>query len=332
MVADGTCSKSPVLDSFGNWPNLKLVLAALFGATAGMTVVWYGGQFYALFFLTQILKVDAQTASLLMAAALVIGTPLFVVCGWISDRVGRKKIVLLGCVLAALTFFPIFRGLTHFANPAIEEAAQRAPVSVVADLDQCSIQFDLLGKKKYLKSCDIAKSTLARAGVPYTTERAAGAGPAAVRVGTAAPIVIPAFEGNAMTPGQLKEAGDRFAKSLNGVLKDAGYPSKADPERVQYPMVLLLLVLLLVLVALVYGPFAAWLVELFPARIRYTSMSVPYHLGVGWIGGFLPTVAFAIVAITGDIYSGLWYPVVIAAGSALIGALFLPDTGRAAKA
>jgi hypothetical protein len=153
-----------------------------------------------------------------------------------------------------------------------------------------------------------------------------------VRVGTAAPIVIPAFEGNAMTPGQLKEAGDRFAKSLNGVLKDAGYPSKADPERVQYPMVLLLLVLLLVLVALVYGPFAAWLVELFPARIRYTSMSVPYHLGVGWIGGFLPTVAFAIVAITGDIYSGLWYPVVIAAGSALIGALFLPDTGRAAKA
>jgi hypothetical protein len=237
--------------------------------------------------------------------------------------------VLLGGILAACTYFPIFKGITHFANPAIEEAARSAPVTVVADPDGCSVQFDLLGKKKFLNSCDIAKSALAKAGVPYSIEPAApGAAAAVVRVGAtaASSALVPSFDGNRLTPAEFKAAAAAFAKTLDGALRSAGYPSKADPARINYPMLLLLLWLLVLYVTVGYAPLAAWLVELFPPRIRYTSMSVPYHVGVGWIGGFLPTVAFAIVAITGDIYSGLWYPVGIAALSAIIGALFLPET------
>ena len=328
MVASGSCSKAPIRESFGNWANLKNVLLALFGASAGMTVIWYSGHFYSLFFLTQILKVDAQTASVLLCIALVLAMPLFLTMGWLSDRVGRKRLILLGCVLAALTYFPIFRGLTHYANPAMEEAARRAPVNVLADADGCSFQFDPVGKAKFTRSCDIARAALAKAGVPYTTEAGGPGRLAVVRISKGAqwPTVVASFEGGHLSAAQFKQANARFGTALSDSLKQAGYPAKADPARINRPMVLLLLLILLFYVSLVYGPLAAWLVELFPPRIRYTSLSVPYHIAVGWLGGFLPAVAFAIVAVTGDIYSGLWYPVVVALTSACVGALFLPDT------
>jgi MFS family permease len=328
MMASGLLSKAPIRDSFGNWKNLKTVLLSLFGATAGMTVTWYGGHFYSLFFLTQTLKVDPQSASVLLCVALVLAMPLFVTMGWLSDRIGRKRLLMLGCVLAATTYFPIFRGLTHYANPAIEEAAQHAPVAVIADADRCTFQFDAVGKARFVRSCDIAKAALANAGVPYTTEAAGPGAVAAVRIGngSASPVVVTSFEGEHLSSAQFREASARFGAALTVALKQAGYPTKADPSRINRPMVVLLLLTLLFYVALTYGPLAAWLVELFPPQIRYTSLSVPYHIAVGWIGGFLPTVAFAVVAINGNIYSGLWYPVVIAVVSACVGAFFLPDT------
>ena len=329
MVASGSRSEAPIRESFGNWQNLKYVLLSLFGATAGMTVTWYSGHFYSLFFLTQTLKVDAQSANVLLCTALVLAIPLFVTMGWLSDRIGRKRLLLLGCALAAMTYFPIFRALTHYANPAMEEAAQRAPVAVIADATQCSFQFDLVGKARFVRSCDIAKAALAKAGVPYTAEAGGPGTVAAVRIGDgsqAPPVVVTSFEGGQLSGTQFKEASARFGAALTDSLKQAGYPTKADPARINRPMVVLLLLTLLFYVSLTYGPLAAWLVELFPPRIRYTSLSVPYHIAVGWIGGFLPTVAFAVVAITGNIYSGLWYPVVIAVASACVGAFFLPDT------
>jgi hypothetical protein len=228
----------------------------------------------------------------------------------------------------------VFRGITHFANPAIEEAAQHSPVSVIADANACSFQFDPLGRKRFVRSCDIAKAALAKAGVPYSTEAGGNAGGAAVRIGRAmeSPTVIEAFEGERMSAGEFKEASERFAGALKTALNAAGYPTHADPARINYPMVLLLLVVLMVYVALVYGSLAAWLVELFPPRICYTSVSVPYHIGVGWFGGFLPTIAFSLVAITGNIYSGLWYPVAVTAIAAIIGALFLPETVAISRA
>jgi len=329
MVASGSRSEAPIRESFGNWQNLKYVLLSLFGATAGMTVTWYSAHFYSLFFLTQTLKVDAQSANVLLCTALVLAIPLFVTMGWLSDRIGRKRLLLLGCALAAMTYFPIFRALTHYANPAMEEAAQRAPVAVIADATQCSFQFDLVGKARFVRSCDIAKAALAKAGVPYTAEAGGPGTVAAVRIGDgsqAPPVVVTSFEGGQLSGTQFKEASARFGAALTDSLKQAGYPTKADPARINRPMVVLLLLTLLFYVSLTYGPLAAWLVELFPPRIRYTSLSVPYHIAVGWIGGFLPTVAFAVVAITGNIYSGLWYPVVIAVASACVGAFFLPDT------
>ena len=329
MVASGSRSRAPIRESFGNWKNLKTVLLSLFGATAGMTVTWYTGHFYTLFFLTQTLKIDAQSANILMCTALVMAMPLLVTMGWLSDRIGRKRLLLLGCVLAAITYFPIFRGLTHYGNPAIEEAAQRAPVAVITDADGCSFQFDPLGKARFVRSCDIAKAALAKAGVPYTSEAAGPGTVAVVRIGNgtgAPPVVVSSFEGGQLSAEQFKEARARFGAALTESLKQAGYPTKADPARINRPMVVLLLLTLLFYVSLTYGPLAAWLVELFPPQIRYTSLSVPYHIAVGWLGGFLPTVAFAIVAITGNLYSGLWYPVLIAAASACVGAFFLPDT------
>jgi MFS family permease len=323
MKEAGTTAKAPLTESFGRWGNLRLVILALLGATAGQAVVWYCGQFYSLFFLTQVLKMDAQPANLLVAASLVIATPFFVVFGRLADRIGRKKIVLAGCLIAALTYFPIFKGITHFANPAIETAAVSAPVTVLADPDSCQFQFDPVGKKKFVQSCDIAKAALAKAGVPYGNEHSPVGSVARVRIGTQE---VASFEGGVMSAGDFKQASEQFSKDLSAKLKAAGYPAKADPAQINYPMVLVLLVILVLYVTMVYGPIAAWLVELFPARIRYTSMSLPYHIGNGWFGGFLPTVAFVLVALTGNIYSGLWYPIVVALGTTVIGALFLPET------
>jgi len=322
MKSSGKTSSAPLTDSFGRWSNLKIVLLALLGATAGQAVVWYGGQFYSLFFLTQTLKVDAQTANLLVAGALLLATPFFVVFGWLSDRIGRKKIVLGGCVLAALTYFPLFGALTHFANPGIEHARQTNPIVVVADPADCHFQFDPIGKARFTSSCDISKSVLAKAGVPYENSAAPAGAVASVRIGA---VTVVAFAGRDLAPAEFKERSDAFGKQLTAALQAAGYPPSADPARINHVMVLLILFVLVLYVTMVYGPIAAWLVELFPARIRYTSLSLPYHIGNGWFGGFLPTVSFALVALTGDIYYGLWYPIVVAVFTAVIGALFLPD-------
>ena len=324
MKAAGTSSKAPLTDSFGNWSNGRIVILALLGATAGQAVVWYCGQFYALFFLTQVLKVAAQPANLLIAGALLIGTPFFLVFGSLSDRIGRKKIVLAGCLIAAVTYIPIFKGLTHYANPAIESASTNAPVTVIADPNACSFQFDPVGKKKFVQSCDIAKAALAKAGVPYRNEAAPVGSLAQIHIGDAPAIA--SVEGGPMSAADFKAATESFSKTLTAALKGAGYPAKADPEQINYPMVLLLLWILVLYVTMVYGPIAAWLIELFPARIRYTSMSLPYHIGNGWFGGFLPTVAFALVALTGDIYYGLRYPIIVALMTLIIGALALPET------
>ncbi len=323
MKESGTRSKAPLTESFARWGNLKIVILALLGATAGQAVVWYGGQFYALFFLTQVLKVDAQPANLLIAAALLIGTPFFILFGSLSDRIGRKKIVLAGCLLAAITYVPIFHGITHYANPAIESAAAQSPVTVTADPNACSFQFDPVGKKKFVQSCDIAKAALAKAGVPYTNQSAPPGTVAVVRIGSAD---VPSVDGASMTAADFKTASGKFGKDLAAKLKEAGYPVKADAAHINYPMVLLMLVILLIYVTMVYGPIAAWLVELFPAKIRYTSMSLPYHIGNGWFGGFLPPIAFALVAFSGNMYYGLRYPIIVALMTVVIGFLFLPET------
>jgi len=323
MKAEGKTSKAPLTESFARWDNLKVVIMSLLGGTAGQAVVWYTGQFYALFFLLQTLKIDPQTANLLIAGSLLIGTPFFVIFGSLSDRIGRKGIIMAGCILAALTYFPIFKALTEYGNPDVFAAQARNPVTVIADPDQCSFQFDPVGKAKFTSSCDLAKTVLARRAIPYDNVKAEPGAVAQVRIGER---VIESFEGSAMPAAEFKAQNDAFTATLGTALKDAGYPEKADPNKTNYPMVLLLLTILVIYVTMVYGPIAAWLVELFPTRIRYTSMSLPYHIGNGWFGGFLPTVAFAMVAATGDIYYGLWYPIVIAVMTAVLGTFFLPET------
>ena len=326
---EGRLAKRPLTEAFGNRANLRLVLLALFGATAGQAVVWYGGQFYALFFLEKMLQVEAASANLIIAAALLIGTPFFVIFGALSDRIGRKPIIMGGCVLAALTYFPTFKTITHAANPALERAVSTAPVSVVADPDACSLQFDPVGKQTFRRSCDVAKSALAKAGVPYTNIEAPTGSIAEVRIGAGAEaVVLRSFEGMTLGSIEFKAEAAAFGKSLRAALDEAGYPAKADMSAVNYPLVIALCVWLVLLVTMVYGPIAAWLVEIFPTHIRYTSMSLPYHLGNGWFGGFLPVTSFAIVAATGDIYAGLWYPVVVALITALIGTLLLHDPYR----
>lgn len=329
MKEEGTLSKAPLTEALGEWGNLKLVLLALFGATAGQAVVWYGGQFYALFFLEKILQVAAQQANLIVAAALLIGTPLFVVFGAWSDRIGRKPIILAGMLLAVVTYFPVFKAMTHYANPALEAAVAKHPVTVVADPADCSFQFDPVGKKTFSNSCDVAKTALAKAGVPYMNEAAPAGTLATVRIGAGAGAkTLPSFRGEALAKGDFKPAADAFGVALKQELQAAGYPGKADLAQVNYPMVVALCTWLMVLVAMVYGPIAAWLVELFPARVRYTSMSLPYHLGNGWFGGFLPTISFALVAASGNIYQGLWYPIIVAAVTAVIGVFALHETHR----
>ncbi len=324
MKAEGRGSKAPLRESFAHWPNLRIVLLALFGLTAGQAVVWYTGQFYVLFFLTQTLKVEPQTANILVATSLLLGTPFFVVFGVLSDRIGRKPIILGGCALAALTYFPLFRALTHYANPALEAAQQRAPVVVVADPDDCSVQFNPVGTSRFTSSCDVAKAALVARGVPYANDHTAARAVAEVRVGD---TVIPAYRADAPAGAEALAAQKaRFDGALAAALGAAGYPAAADPAAIDTPMVVLVLWVLVLYVTLVYGPIAAMLVEMFPTRIRYTSMSLPYHIGNGWFGGFLPTTSFAIVAATGNIYSGLWYPVIIASLTCVVGALFLRET------
>src|SRR5450432_1729071 len=320
MREEGRLSKAPLTESFARWDNARLVLLALFGLTAGQAVVWYTGQFYTLFFLTQTLKVDPQTANILLAIALVLGAPLFVVMGALSDRVGRKPLIMLGCLLAALTFFPVFRLITHYANPALEAAQRSAPVVVAATPAGCSVQFNPVGTSKFTSPCDVAKAALVKRGVPYANESVASEHDVMVRVGVTA---IPSYDA---TAPDAKTRASEFDAALASALGAAGYPASADPARIDKPRVVLLLWLLIVYVTLVYGPIAAMLVEMFPTSIRYTSMSLPYHIGNGWFGGFLPTTAFAIVAATGDIYAGLRYPVAIAAITLVIGSLFVRET------
>ena len=322
MVDEGRTSKKPLTEAFADRANLKLILLALVGLTAGQAVVWYTGQFYSLFFLEKTLKVDGLTTNALVATALLIGTPFFVVFGWLSDKIGRKPIILAGCLLAVLTYFPIFKALTHAANPALAAASASAPVTVIADPADCAFQFDPIGKKAFASSCDIAKSALASAGVSYRNEAAPAGALARVRIGQAE---IASFDGRSLTGKALADARAAWTKSLSATLAGAGHPAKADPARINKPLVVGLLTLLVLYVTMVYGPVAAALVEMFPARIRYTSMSLPYHIGNGWFGGFLPATAFAMVAASGDIYRGLWYPIVIAAITLVAGGFFLRE-------
>ncbi len=322
MVDEGRAAKKPLAEAFANGKNLKLVVLALVGLTAGQAVVWYTGQFYALFFLEKTLKVDGALTNSLIAIALLMGTPFFIVFGWLSDRIGRKPVILAGCLIAAISIFPLFKALTVAANPALAAASASAPVRVIADPAVCAFQFDPVGKTAFTGSCDVAKSALASAGVTYDNVAAPAGSLAVVEVGG---VKVAAFEGAGMDVKAFAAAQTAWRKQLGAALKTAGYPAKADPAKVDKPMVVAILFALVLLVTMVYGPIAAALVEMFPARIRYTSMSLPYHVGNGWFGGFLPTTAFAMVAATGNIYYGLWYPVVVAAATAVIGWLFIKE-------
>ena len=324
MKSLGTTSKAPLSEAFGRWINLKIVIIALAGAVMGQAVVWYTGQFYALFFLERMLRVDGATTNILIAIALALATPGFIFFGWLSDRIGRKPIIMTGCLLALLTYFPLFGALTRYANPALYAAQSAAPISVVADPKQCSFQFDPIGKNSFdSTSCDIAKSFLAKAGVSYQRIDAPQGTIAQIRSGTS---TLTAPDPKVVTGKERKAAIAAFQKETKAVLTAAGYPDKADPAAINKPMVVLILFVLVLYVTMVYGPIAALLVELFPARIRYSAMSLPYHIGNGWFGGFLPTTAFAMVAATGDIYYGLWYPIVVAGATLILGLFFLPET------
>jgi MFS family permease len=310
MKAEGTQSKAPLTEAFGNWTNGKIAILALLGATAGEAVVWYGGQFYALFFLTQTIKVPAVPAQIMIVIALALATPGFILFGWLSDKIGRKPIMMAGFLLAVVTYFPLFQGLTHFANPALERALATSPVTVVADPATCSFQLKLTGTESYTTPCDVAKSALVARSVNYANETATKGAPVQVKVGD-----------------QTLQAGTpTFVKELNDAITKHGYPASANPAEINHVMTVVLLTILVIYVTMVYGPIAAWLVELFPTRIRYTGMSLPYHIGNGWFGGFLPATVFAIVAATGNIYSGLWYPIIIATMSFIVALIFLPET------
>jgi MFS family permease len=358
MKAEGKTSKAPLSESFGQWKNLKIVILALIGLTAGQAVVWYSGQFYALFFLTQALKVDGPTANIMVAISLIIGTPFFIVFGSLSDKIGRKPIILTGCLLAALTYFPVFTALTKAANPDLAAAQAAAKVVVTADPAECSFQFNPTGTKKFTSSCDVAKQRLAGASVSYDNVAAPAGTQATIQVGetmvkvkytpediaaaktkaeakladlTAAqpqdPKAMEAAAKSVKDLGNEKTAGATLLGSnLGAALKAAGYPAKADMAKFDKTMVVIILTYLVLLVTMVYGPIAAMLVEMFPTRIRYTSMSLPYHIGNGWFGGLLPTTAFAIVAQTGNMYNGLWYPIIIAGATVVIGGLFIKET------
>jgi MFS family permease len=324
MKEEGKTSKAPLTEAFGKWPNLKLVIIALIGAVAGQAVVWYTGQFYALFFLEKMMKVDGATTNILIAIALALATPFFVFFGWLSDKIGRKPIIMAGCLLAAVTYFPLFTALSQAANPALYAAQASSPVSIIANPGDCSVQFDPVGGNKFdSRSCDIAKSFLAKTGVSYSNVEAPAGTVAQIKIGDR---VIPAVDPNLVSGPQRAAAIKTFQADVKAALTSAGYPAKADPAQINKPLVVGILFILVLYVTMVYGPIAALLVELFPAKIRYTSMSLPYHVGNGWFGGFLPTTAFALVAATGDIYYGLWYPILVCVITLVAGLLFLPET------
>ena len=327
MKAEGKISKAPLAESFGEWKNLKIVILALVGLTAGQAVVWYTGQFYALFFLTQQLKVDATTANLMIAAALLIGTPFFIVFGTLSDKIGRKPIIMAGCLLAVVTYFPVFKMLTEAANPALARAQASAAVTVTADPATCSFQGNPVAREiDFRSSCDIAKRFLVQNSVSYENVAGPAGSPAVVKIGDKA---ITAPTGNVVNlkfDEESVKAIAAFKKEVAEQLKAAGYPTKADPAQMNKLVMIAILAYLVLLVTMVYGPIAAMLVEMFPTRIRYTSMSLPYHIGNGWFGGLLPTTAFAIVASTGNMYNGLWYPIIVAGMTLVIGTLFVRET------
>ena len=322
MKAEGKGSKTPLREAFGVWKNAKIALIALFGGTAGQAAVWYTGQFYALFFLTQTLKLDGTTSNIVIAVALAIGTPFFIFFGSLSDKIGRKPIILAGCALAMVTYFPLFHALTNAVNPALNAAIEKSPVVVVADPNECSFQFNPTGTASFTSSCDIAKSFLARNSVNYANQAAPAGTPAQIKVGDK---VVTSFDkAKAGADGAAKERA--FNTDATAAIRAAGYPAAADKTKVNMTMVIVILTILVIYVTMVYGPIAALLVELFPTRIRYSGMSLPYHIGNGWFGGFLPPTAFAIVAATGNIYSGLWYPIAVAGMTLVIGLLFMPET------
>ena len=350
MKAEGTSSKRPLSEAFGEWKNLKIVLIAFFGAIAGQAVVWYTGQLYAMYFLEKMLKVDGITANSLIIVALLLATPFFLVFGWLSDKIGRKPIILTGCALAAASLFPVFHALTDAANPALARAQATAPVTVTAYPGECSSQFDPVGTNKFDQtSCDIVKNALAKAAVNYTNVAAPAGTIASIAIGSE---TITAPDPKAVSGDEKKAAIAAFTAKVAGApavaakaaeggkpavaakeavvgeLSKVGYPAKADPAQINKPRVIALLWYLVLLVTMVYGPIAAMLVELFPSRIRYSSMSLPYHIGNGWLGGLLPAIGFAMVAANGNIYHGFWYPVVVAAATCVIGLIFLPETFR----
>ena len=320
MKEEGKSSKAPLRDSFTNWKNGRLVLIALFGLVAGQAVTWYTAQFYALFFLTQTLKVDAITANILVAIAILLATPLFVFFGWLSDKIGRKPIIMTGLLGAALCDFPVYNGLTAAANPALLAAQTISPIVVVADPNECSFQFNPVGTAKFKSSCDIAKSHLAKAGLNYQNQTAPAGTIATVMIGDK---TVQSYDGAAV---DAKDKAAAFTKGMNETLTASKYPLKADPNQINKPMIVGLLFILMLFATMAYGPLAAILVEMFPTKIRYTSMSLPYHIGNGWFGGFLPTVAFAMVAAKGDIYQGLWYPIIIALMTFVVGMIFVRET------
>jgi MFS family permease len=305
MKAEGRGSKAPLTESFLHYPNNKYVLLALLGATAGQGVVWYTGQFYALFFLTITLKMDGQTAYTMIAASLLLGTPFFIFFGWLSDKIGRLKIILAGCLIAALTYFPLFQALTHYVNPALETFAKANPITVQAK--DCNFHI-FVGPWSKFSDCDKAKDFLTKAGLSFTSTDLPESSPDKVTM--------------KIGPTELKGWDQKAAEKA---LADLKYPKAADKSAINYPMTLLILFIMLIYVTMVYGPIAAFLVELFPTKIRYTSMSLPYHIGNGWFGGMLPLLATAMVAASGDIYYGLWYPIVVALMTFVIGMLFLRD-------
>jgi MFS family permease len=305
MKAEGKGSSQPLTDSFFRYPNNKYVLLALLGATAGQGVVWYTGQFYALFFLVITLKVDYLTAYMLIGLSLIIGTPFFIVFGWLSDRIGRLKIILAGCLIAAVTFFPLFRGLTHYVNPDLEAFQQKNPITVTADQSTCNFHV-FVGPWSKFSDCDRAQDFLTKSGLSFNIENASGK-----------PV--------GLTIGSTKVEGWDNAK-WTAALAAANYPKAADPAKINWFMTELILVIMVIYVTMVYGPIAAFLVELFPTKIRYTSMSLPYHIGNGWFGGMLPLLATAIVAATGNIYNGLWYPIIVSLMTVIVGFVFLRDT------